>query len=374
MSEESDDIPCLAKKDGVKTIENVNDAPDSSFLNKRIFERIGSNMFLIGAMPPLLRKQQFPDIARHFGYESSLEFARTVVESTENEVRGKLFEFYKAIEPCIAEASSFQSIYAEKSARFGSVSENNVNFGVTLSARHRSTRLKNQRNLRRNQWIFEPDLEISSDVSGENLAGRRDLPSNIEDLARGDNVFSGVKRNLACNFEKASDTFNSKRKVSSAMQNQSHSFGNYVNSCCLKNATQLTDTDKEERRQCKESSGREEVKLEANSSDEEHDKEFLSEDSDDVLHGMMFSPVCSTPSKTKGCSVEKSTFSDRILDDRISSSILDELMDNNVKVELTASGRNEVALNFTSKSSKNVDFQDDASQQSTSALDELMGP
>ena len=356
----------------MKTVENVDDIPDPSLLSKRIFERIGSDMFLIGAMPPLLRRQQFPDIARHFGFESSLNFARTLVELTENEVREKLFEFYKASEPCISEASSFQSIYGDRSSRFKRVSKNNVSAGVTLSARHKSTRFK--RNMRRDHWIFEPDLELSADVPSENLAGRRDLSSNIEHGAR--HLFSGVKRNLACNFEKASDTSNTKSKVSRDMQNQSHSFGNSVKSSCLKNLAHHSEHDEEERRKCKEFTGREEVKLEANSCDEEHDKEFLSEKGDDVLHGMMFSPVCSTfssPSKAKGCIVEKSTISDRLPDDRISSSILDELMDNNVTVELTASKKDESARNFASKSSKDIDFEDGASQQSISALDELMG-
>eukprot|EP00112_Aurelia_sp_Birch-Aquarium-sp1_P010547 Seg2248.2 transcript_id=Seg2248.2/GoldUCD/mRNA.D3Y31 product="DNA excision repair protein ERCC-6-like 2" protein_id=Seg2248.2/GoldUCD/D3Y31 len=117
-SEESDDIPCTGREakraaDISATISARNKKLNTpASFSKRVFERIGNDMFLIGETPPAIRRKQFEEIAKENGFKTSLEFARNVVEWSEDKVVKKLAEFYKKKEPSVVEIASFSSIYS----------------------------------------------------------------------------------------------------------------------------------------------------------------------------------------------------------------------------------------------------------------------
>ena len=117
-SEESDDIPCTGREAkqtadiiATKSARNKQKNTPTS-LSKRVFERIGNDMFLIGETPPAIRRKQFEEIAKENGFETSLEFARKVVEWSEDKVVKNLAEFYKKKEPSVVEIASFGSIFS----------------------------------------------------------------------------------------------------------------------------------------------------------------------------------------------------------------------------------------------------------------------
>ena len=117
-SEESDDIPCTGREakqtadmSATKSARNGKTNTPAS-LSKRVFERIGNDMFLIGETPPAIRRKQFEEIAKENGFETSLEFARKVVEWPEDKVVKNLAEFYKKKEPSVVEIFSFGSVFS----------------------------------------------------------------------------------------------------------------------------------------------------------------------------------------------------------------------------------------------------------------------
>lgn len=371
-SEESDDIPCLTKENVLQNNENSTDTTKIRYpglLSKRIFERIGSDMFLIGATPSLIRMQQFCEIARHYGFQSSIDFAKSLILSTESEVKKKLFEFYKAKEPCITETSSFKSIYSEKSSMI-EADTNNITTGNPTNSRYRQERVRRKRLIYNEEWAFEPDLDLCSDALGENLASKKDLFSRVEKKSRDRKFISGIKRSLTYSTHPRGN-FSGGHKTSLGDSNNS------AKPQFFKDVAEETEIEIGEGSDCERPSNNEQGEWEKDPSNREMSSEVTNlEHSDGILHEMMFNPLCNdsyVPSKTKNCLLENCNINGNPSNRRSSFSILDELMGSSVAVEPTAKNNKEMTTNYSDKSSDSIDSQDEDSHHSASVLDELMG-
>ena len=372
-SEESDDIPCLTKENALQNNErstNATKTKQPGLLSKRVFERIGSDMFLIGATPSLIRKQQFCEIARHYGFESSLDFAKSLILSTENEVKKKLFEFYKAKEPNIIETRSFKSIYSERSSMI-EANTSNITSGDATKSRYRQKRDRRKRQISKEEWLFEPDLDLCSGTLSEKLAGKKDLFSRVEKKSKDIKRIPGIKQSLTYSSH-ARGKFSRGYKAP---------FGDSNNSAkpqCFEDVVEETEIELGEEEDYEKPLSNEQVEWEKDSS---NDRGLLSEladleHSDGILDEMMFNPVCNSSfvsSKTNNWSHENFDINDHTSNSRSSFSILDELMDSSVAVELTARKDREMTINFSDKPLDAIKSQDEDSQHSASVLDELMG-
>ncbi len=109
-SDESDDIPCTSTHQE-ENKRNPEKEFDATSPRKRIFERVGSDMFLIGETPSAIRRSQFSEIALDAGFESSLDFAKDVLLWSKEQVAETILSFYKNKEPGIECVPSFANVY-----------------------------------------------------------------------------------------------------------------------------------------------------------------------------------------------------------------------------------------------------------------------
>lgn len=80
----------------------------------KVFERVGSNMFIIGCTPPAIQAEHFKAIALRSGFDDVIAFAK-YVESCTPQNRNKLLKkFYAEREPSVTQLSIFNQIYDTK--------------------------------------------------------------------------------------------------------------------------------------------------------------------------------------------------------------------------------------------------------------------
>ena len=329
-------------------------------------------MFLIGATPPLIRRQQFESIARHYGFDSSLEFARSLVMSTQDQVREKLFEFYKANEPNIVETSSFKSIYGARNSGAEPVKGNDdLNAGSVTNSEFNHKSFRSKRNSYKNQWVFEEDLDLASGVSIEDVGGKKDLLSKVKNRFENKELLCGIERCLSSTIENVRSSVKSRSNVISVCEDSS----DCANNCAVK----ATEVEIEEQGNYEETVKNEKRRTKEEKHNEIDDKELLSEgdsveSSEGMLDELMFNPVYS-PVDRPNEAVDNSAEKHRVgsSDNHTAFSILDELMNDTVAVEPADSNDKGQMTNPNGKSSGSMAFQDSDSQRSISVLDELMG-
>ena len=226
-SEESDDVLCTARskkpdeeKDSCNNRNEQDDRnpPYSTSSKQRIFERVGKDMFLIGETPPLMRKQQFEKISKYFGFGTPLEFAKELVECSEEELKLKLLEFYKSEEPSIVRISSLRNVYfvaKEKSP----CANNPVPSQNALQGRSQGKQeagIKTRKNnsgkqsllsrgkRRQNKIEFEPDLVFERDRMEDDVVSDYEnfsANSHFEEEERGSFNRSSESDNVISHFD-----------------------------------------------------------------------------------------------------------------------------------------------------------------------------
>ena len=356
-------------------------------------------MFLIGATPSLIRKKQFGEIASYYGFESSKDFAEVLMQSSEKEIKGKLYEFYKANEPQIVESSVFKSIFCASSSRREAKISEIRSTGCAAGIRSGKSSVRTgERNFRKGRYGrgdkghrktkrgFDLDLDSTKDminVHGKDSSFEKQSKSQKEMgcskvKASCLRDYTSVSARPKCEASYDNDIYSSSEAGSDieAMAQESRDFveetqidmqGGHAN---LKVALGNKHTESNQ--------GKDTVVV---------DKEDWTclESSDDILHDMMFNAASSSLGAAKA-----STKTDDVLiqdcteqgndftpESRSSSSILDELMGKSYctqsMIETKKESNNTRAGELRSCSETCVDYSDKDSQNSVSVLDELIG-
>ncbi|XP_057299784.1 DNA excision repair protein ERCC-6-like 2 isoform X1 [Hydractinia symbiolongicarpus] len=96
------------------SLHNQQDAPNTTkqpVTSSGIFERVGTDMFIIGSTPPAIQKMQFNQMAQEHGFNSVKEFASHVLNSDSREWKKMLMAFYVKRNPEVKSVSSFDQIF-----------------------------------------------------------------------------------------------------------------------------------------------------------------------------------------------------------------------------------------------------------------------
>lgn len=356
----------------------------------------------------MIRKQQFNEITQHYGFESSLDFARNLIEMTDSERQAKLCDFYKAKEPSIVNSSAFRRIYCTRSTTRESLT---VNFSKVASTKAlqslnrgsckpkrirdrmkwRRGRLSVKKNEKVNDSCLLIDPQFRDFSDHVDKASSADMYGTMDGTATGNHGVSRrrsrVKEGVTIESRYDSNICN----VSKSSSELEPHFDEKVSSLASLGSVGETQLAMHEPVQVSSSTAQKVLRRFSN--EPEHDAsagdQMFADSSDGVLHDMMFGPVpfrpCSNEpaqilTKSDDVQVRDSTapVNDYSPENSPSFSILDELMD---KGSTAVSQCKRVSIrteDLTNASSPLIDdekitgFCENETQDSPSVLDELM--